>query len=190
MQQPQMQQPQPQPGQTINVYSYIDPQGRQQIPQMQAQQMPAQLGQPQATAQAPPQQQVNDEFFAQISKRLIDEPNLPPSAAESFGEVWLIILCQSLKIAPDQAIALLRAPGALSRGMAWGADKGRAADILRWMRAIYAHRRTIVSCMKLGGGDYDPHMIAPAVYSCLHPLHACLFSKDTTVVAEACTGLQ
>ena len=168
------------------------PQIRQQVPQQQQQQQQQQVQQPtQLGAQQPPPSG-NTDFFGPIAERLTNEPNLSPAAANSFGEVWLIILCQSLKIPPEQAIALLRAPGALSRGMAWGADKGRAKDILRWMRAIFAHRRTIVACMNSNGGvaQYDPHAIAPAVYSCLHPLHACLFSKDTVVVAEAAKTIE
>ena len=71
--------------------------------------------------------------------------------------------------------------------MSWGADNGKGADVLRWIRSLYANRQVIVSSMQLAGGvniRRDPHALAPAVYSCLHPLHACLFSKNPTIVGE------
>ena len=64
---------------------------------------------------------------------------------------------------------------------------------MRWIRPLYANRQVIVSSMQLAGGvniQRDPHALAPAVYSCLHPLHACLFSKNPTIVGESAKTIE
>ena len=72
---------------------------------------------------------------------LSKDSSIPLTSVETFGEIWLIILVQALKIPPQQAVTLLRTPGALSRGMSWGADNGKGADVLRWIRSLYANRQ-------------------------------------------------
>ena len=118
-----------------------------------------------------------------IQDLLLSNPSLSTKEAENFGEIWLIILCQTMRMGPSEGIALLQTEGALSRGVATGADKGRGKDVQAWISAVLSNRRLI------GGLIERDQLAEAAVYSCLHPLSACLFSSDEIIVKLAAVAL-
>ncbi len=116
-------------------------------------------------------------------ERLSGDPGLDPSSARNFGELWLTVLCQTMRISPQQGATVLGSQDGLSKAMASGAERGRGKDILSWLQGLLKYRQS------LGRLISQDARVEPAIYSCLHPLHSCMFSKDAEVVKQAAMTL-
>jgi hypothetical protein len=102
------------------------------------------------------------------------------SESATFGEIWLDILIKSFpSMSKEQAVPLLAKQGGLAKALAAGSNAGRNVEITAWLNAVLKARNPI------GGAiERDPRK-QPAVYSCMNPLFACLFTKESSILSLA-----
>ena len=98
----------------------------------------------------------------------------------TFGEIWLEILIKSFpSMSKEQAVPLLAKQGGLAKALAAGSDAGRNMEITAWLNAVLKARNPIGSAIERDSRKQ------PAVYSCMNPLFACLFTKDPNILSLA-----
>jgi hypothetical protein len=98
----------------------------------------------------------------------------------TFGEIWLRILTNSFpSMSEEQAVSLLAKQGGLAKALASGSSNGRGTEITAWLNGVLKERNNIGSAI-----SRDPRK-QPAVYSCMNPLFACLFSSESNILSLA-----
>ena len=98
----------------------------------------------------------------------------------TFGQIWLQCLTKSFpSMSEDQAVSLLAKQGGLAKALASGSSNGRGSEITAWLNAVLKARN------KIGTAISNDAKQQPAIYSCMNPLFACLFSPEPSILSLA-----